>query len=267
MIASRLLTLVGLFVLVVTPASTQPAAAPQPSAEERLMMHFYTDPQPMRLVGFLERYEKKAQGWQPFPPVAGFLAIVFRQQPDWIGKLIPDQPDSRTAVAIAAALRLSGEPAIEPSLQSRLANAGADPSLRAELANLPLRLEELHVVTPTHLDVLRVASFASGDERYARMVADFLAETANRSELIAIDGAKTELAMAGGPREILSQLKDKYGEQGARQILFASAAAWGLISNAQQQPFIDTFLTKHIAANSGSGTAKILSALRPRKRS
>ena len=231
------------------------------------MMHFYTDPQPVRLVGFLERYAKKVQGWQPFPAVAGFLAIVFRQQPDWVGKLIPDQPDSRTAVAIAAALRLSGEPAIEPSLQSRLANAGVDPSLRAELANLPLRLEELHVVTPTHLDVLWGASFASGDERYPRMVADFLAETANRSELIAIDVAKTELAMAGGPREILSQLVDKYGEQGARQIIFASTAAWGLISNAQQQPFIDTFLTKYIAAISGSGTAKILSALRPRKRS
>jgi len=228
-------------------------------------MYFYTDPRPVRLVGFLERYEKIARGWQPIPTVVGFLAVVFRQHPDWIGKLIPDQPDSRTAVAIAAALRLSGEPAIEPSLQSRLANAGADLTLRAELANLPMRLEELHVVTPTHLDVLWGASFASGDERYARMVANFLAETANRSELIAIDVAKTELAMVGGPREILSQLKDKYGEQGARQIIFAATAAWGLLSNAQQHPFIDTFLTNYIAANSGSGSAKVLSALRPRK--
>lgn len=230
-------------------------------------MYFYTNPQPARLVGFLERYEKKAPGWRSFPPVAGFLAIVFRQHSDWIGKLIPDQPDSRTAVAIAAALRLSGELVIEPSLRSRLANAGADPSLRAELANLPLRLEELHVVTPTHLDLLWGASFASGHERYARMVADFLAETANRSELIAIDVAQTELAMVGGPREILSQLKDKYGERDARQIIFAAVAAWGLLSNAREHPFIDTFLTKYIAANSGSGTAKVLSALRPRKQS
>jgi hypothetical protein len=267
MIVRRLLGLMGLFVLVVTPAATQQADAPQFSADERLLMYFYTDPRPVRLVGFLEGYEKKAQGWKPFPPVAGFLAIVFRQSPDWIGKLIPDQPDSRTAVAIAAALRLSGQAAIEDSLRSRLANAGADVSLRAELANLPLRLEELRVVTPTHLDLLWGASFASGDERYARMVADFLAGTANRSELIAIDVAKTELAMVGGPREILTQLKDKYGEQGAQEIIFAAIAAWGLLSNAQQQPFIDAFLTKYIAANSDSGTAKVLSALRPRKRS
>lgn len=231
------------------------------------MMHFYADPQPARLVGFLERYEKRAQGWQPFPPLVGFLAVVFREQPDWIGRLIPDQFDSRTAVAVAAALRLSGEPAIEPDLRSRLVNAGADPRLRAELANLPPRLEDLHVMTPTHLDLLWGASFASGDARYPRMVADFLAETANRSEPVAVDVAKTELAMAGGPREILSQLKDRYGEQGARQIVVASTAAWGLLSNAQQQPFIDAFLTRYIAANPGSGAAKVLSALRPRKRS
>src|SRR5262249_2030682 len=160
-------------------------------------------------------------------------------------------------------LRLSGQPAIEPSLQSRLATAGADAMLKAELADLPLRLEELHVVTPTHLDVLWGASFASGDERYVRMVADFLARTANRSELIAIDIAKTVLAMSGGPREIFGQLKDKYGEEGAREIIFAASAAWGIESNSLQHSFVDKFLTGYVAANSGSPAAKILSALRP----
>ena len=266
MIACRLLAAIGLILSMITPGLTQQRSAPQPTADELLMMNFYTDPQPARLVGFLERYEKIGQGWQPFPPVAGFFAIVFRRHPDWIGKLIPDQPDSRTAVAVAAALQLAGQPALEGSVQSRLTNAGADASLSAELANLPLRLEELHVVTPTHLDLLWGASFASGDERYARMIADFLAETANRSELIDIDVAKTVLARMGGPQEILGQLKDKYGEQVARQIIFASVAAWGIEANAQQQPFVDGFLTKYIAENPNSGTAKLLSALRPRRR-
>jgi hypothetical protein len=106
--------------------------------------------------------------------------------------------------------------------------------------------------------------FASGDDRYVRMIADFLATTANRSELIAIDIAKTALAMSGGPKNILAQLKDKHGEGGAREIVFAASVAWALESNAEQHSFVDKFLTEYIAANSGSPAAKILSALRPR---
>src|SRR3979411_1715275 len=53
--------------------------------------------------------------------------------------------------------------------------AGSDATLRAELANLPLRLEDMRIAAPTHLDILWGASFASGDERYARMIADFFA--------------------------------------------------------------------------------------------
>jgi len=98
------------------------------------------------------------------------------------------------------------------------------------------------------------------------MIVDFLATTANRSELIAVDVAKTVLAMSGGPRDILGQLKDKYGERITREIVFAAAAAWGLESNARQHSFLDKFLTSYITGNSGSPAAKVLSALRPRKR-
>ena len=70
-----------------------------------------------------------------------------------VDRLIPDHPDSRAAVAITAALRLAGKSGIDPNLQSRLAAAGADAMMKAALAALPLRLEELHAVTPTHLDV------------------------------------------------------------------------------------------------------------------
>jgi hypothetical protein len=247
-------------------ARAQSAIPSDIAADDNLLSHFYSDPQPARLVGFLERLQQRAQNWDAFPPVTGFFAVVFRRHPDWIDRLVPDHPDSRTAVAIAGALRLSGLAPIEQTLRSRLSAAGADPRLRAELADLPPRLEELRVVTPTHLDVLWGASFASGDDRYVRMIADFLATTANRSEPIAIDVAKTAVAISGGPQAILSQLKDKYGEAGGREIIFAASAAWALESNAERHPFIDKFVTGYIAANSGSPTAKVLSALRPSKR-
>jgi len=246
-------------------ARAQPATPSEIAKDNDVFTYFYSNPQPERLVGFLERFQHRAQGWNGFPPVAGFFAVVFRQHSDWIDRLVPDHPDTRTAVAMAAALRLSGLPQTEPNLQSRLSAAGADPTLRVELANLPPRLEELHVVTPTHLDVLWGASVASGDDRYVRMIADFFATTANHSELIAVDVAKTALAISGGPRDILGQLRGKYGDEGAREIVFAATAAWALASNAQQHSFVDKFLTEYIAANSGSPAAKTLSALRPRK--
>jgi len=246
-------------------AHAQPANSPEPASDDDLFSHFYADPRPARLIGFLERYQKRAQRWDAFPPVTGFFAIVFRRHPDWADRLVPERPDSRTAVAIVGALRLAGLPPIEQNLRSRLAAAGADPRLKAELADLPPRLEDLHVVTPTHLDILWGASSASGDDRYVRKIADFLAATANRSELIAIDVARTAVAISGGPKDILGQLKGKYGEELAREIIFAATAAWALGSNAQQHAFVDKFLTEYIAANSGTPAAKVLSILRSRK--
>ena len=252
-------------VMLLGEVHAQPVNPSGPASDSDLFAHFYSDPRPARLVGFLERLQTRAPTWDAFPPVAGFFAIVFRSHSDWIEKLVPDHPDSRTAVAIVSALRLAGVP-IGQNLRSRLPGPGPDPRLWTELADLPPRLEELHVVTPTHLDLLWGASFASGDERYVRMITDFLARTANRSELIAIDVAKTAVAISGGPKDILGQLKGRYGEELGREIIFSATAAWAIGSNAREHSFIDKFLTGYIAANSGSPTAKVLLVVRPNKR-
>ena len=246
-------------------ARAQQATAARPTGDDDLFLHFYNDPQPARLLGFLERYAKRAQSWNAFPPVVGFFAVVFRRHPDWIERLIPDHPDSRTAVAIAAALRLSGTRAIDSSLQWRFVDAGADTTLRAELADLPIRLEEIHIVRPTHLDVLWGASFASGDEQYPMMIVDFLAATANRSELIATEIARAALAMsAEGPHGISGDLKNKYGERLTIEIIIAATAGWALRANAQQHSFVDNVLKRYIAANPGTPAAKLASVLRSR---
>src|SRR5262249_54371630 len=159
---------------------------------------------------------------------------------------------ARTAEALSASLQLAGLPAEGQTIRPRLAESGSDATLKAELAGLPLRPEDIRIATPTHLDILWGASFASGDERYARMIADFLDQTANRSEVIAIDIAKTVLAMAGGQRDILRQLKDKHGEAPAREIVFAAAAAWGLVTNARQHSFVEAAVTTYMAEHPSS---------------
>jgi len=165
-----------------------------------------------------------AVSWNGYPPVVGFFAVVFRQHPDWIDKLTPDHVDARAAEGLAAVLQLAGQSAQAQIIRPRLMEAGSDVAMKAELAGLPLRLEDIRIATPTHLDILWGASFASGDARYARMIADFFARTANCSEAIALDIARTVAAMMGGPREILAQLKDKHGEPLAREIIFAASA-------------------------------------------
>jgi hypothetical protein len=258
----KLLAVLGWIAVAINPAMSQHAAGSKAADEvQDLFTYFYKDPKPARLVGFLDKYEKVAPGWEAFPPIVGFLAVVFRQSPDWTDKLIPADPDGRMATAIAAALRLAGQAKIEPRLQSN----SPDPRLTAELARLPLRLEDMHLITPTHLDILWGASFASGEERHVRLILDRLAATANRSELIAIDVTRIVIAKLGGPQDILGQLKGKYGNAEAYDLIVASAAAWALASNARQHEFVDKAVKTYIADHPTSHAAKVLQTLSSKK--
>jgi hypothetical protein len=72
------------------------------------------------------------------------------------------------------------------------------------------------------------------------MIADFLATTASSSELI--DIVKTALAISGGPKDTLAQLKNKYDEGGLERLSSLRSLAWTLKTNAQQHSFDDKFL-------------------------
>jgi hypothetical protein len=246
------------------------ATAQQPqdqgTSSDALMTNFYKDPRPERLIGFFEKFQTlpAAQNWQAYPPVAGFLAFVFRANPSQVGKLIPARLDAKGAETIAAALRLSGSQSIPEDIRSRLQAAGRDEQLAAQLANLPPRLEDIRITIPSHLDILWGAAFASGDGIFAQMIIDYFAQTANLSEPIAVDIARTVVAMMGGPKEILGELRGRYGDQVARQIIFAATALWAVQSNARQHAFIERVVAKYIADHPGTPAQKALVSLRPR---
>jgi hypothetical protein len=71
--------------------------------------------------------------------------------------------------------------------------------------------------------------------------------------------------MAGGPQEPLQGLRAKYGEDFARQIIYAASALWALQSNARQHNFVDQAVTQFINERQGTPAAKALTALRPRR--
>jgi hypothetical protein len=251
----------ALVLMALGPAAAQPGTAPP---KDDLLTYFYKDQRPERLVGFLEAYEASHGNWNAYPPVAGFFAVVFQRHPDWIERLVPARFGPKVGTTLFAALRLSGQGAKAQGLRPRFEAAGLDPKLQAEFSGLPARLDDLQVATPTHMDILWGASFASGDPRHARKLMDFLARTANRSEAVALDIARTVLAMTGGPKEVFGELRGKYGDAGAREIAYAATALWAVTSNARQHDFVDKAVAAYIRENPGTPATKALDAMRPR---
>lgn len=239
-----------------------PSSAQQADARTNSpLARFYDDPRPERLVGFLDGFARNPSDWSAYPPLAGFFAVIFRRHPDSIDKLLPVHFDAKTAETVVAALRLSGQSSIAPNLRSRLMDAGRDPDLQSELAHLPSRPEDLRIVIPTHLDILWGAFFASGDGRYIRMILDFFAQIANRSEDTAIDITKITAAMYTGSKETFAQLRAKYADDILRQLVYASTAQWALVSNAQQHPLARKAVELYIAEHPSSFATLTLGAL------
>jgi hypothetical protein len=122
---------------------------------------------------------------------------------------------------------------------------------------------DIQIARPTQLDIFWGAFFSSGDERYVRRIIDFLAQTANRSEPIAIDIARTAVAMSGGPKEVYGQLKGKYDQRLAMEIIFAATAGWALGANARRHEKVAHAMTAYISEYPDTYTTKVLSVLRP----
>ena len=236
---------------------------------EKLISYFYTDPRLERLFGFIEGFEAAAgkENWGAYPPLAGFFAVVFSSHPDQIERLLPARLDPKSATAVATALRLSGKEHLIPKFRRRF-RAGWDQKLQTEFANLPTRLDEIYIKTPTHLDILWGAAFASGDSRHVSMIVHFMASVVNCSEQIALDVFKMAAARSAGPIgiEILKEVRDRYGAAQAWEMLVASIALWALRSNALQHPFVEHVLGEYAGSHAGTPAAIALSNLRPKSK-
>lgn len=243
-------------------ASASTTTIEQAQRTQDLLTYFYKDPRPDRLHGFVEALGNSPGGgnWMAYPPVTGFLAVIFRTHPDAIKRLIPAQLNSKTSETIAAALRLSGNQAIADKFKARFDEVGSDVTLRTELANLPSRLEDLRIGTPTHLDILWGAAFASGDARFVRMILEYLARTVNESEPAYRDvvWAAVTLFNESATSKFRQELRAKYGETGAQQIIVAAVALWGLKANARQHPFVEQGVATYVHNHAGTNAARAL---------
>jgi hypothetical protein len=224
-----------------------------------VITRFQDDPRPARLEGYLQALADRPTEWGDYPVLVGFFAATFQRHPDWIDKLLPTRFDAKAADLVSAALQLSGQsPAA--ALRARLSAAGHDARLSAELAGLPARLEDLKVASPTHLDIMWGAFFATGDTRYVRPILDFFASVANQSDAVARDITRVTVAMSGGAKDDLPQVKSRHDPSTLVRIIYASTAELALITNARNFPAVKRTLADYVAANGGKPAAKSLAA-------
>src|SRR4051794_5910074 len=84
------LMLLAAAALPLTASAARAQQAQKPGAQDQLMMFFYKDPRPERLIGFFEKLDAELPGkWDAYPSAAGFFAFVFRKYPDRVEQLIP----------------------------------------------------------------------------------------------------------------------------------------------------------------------------------
>ena len=260
--AFRTLLVAAAFVLAtLAPGLAQRAGIPPPfPAAGPIIARFHQDPRVERLDGYLQGLVNSPKDWSDYPVLVGFFAASFRRHPDWIEKLLPAQFDAKTGDAIAAALRLAGQNSITPALRVRLATPGHDDKLNSELAGLPSRLEDVPLATATHLDIVWGAFFATGDMGYVRRILDVFAHVANGSDAVALDVTRLTVAMGGGSKDGLEQIKARHDRATLRMIVHASTAEWALIANAQNFPAVKQLLESYVAQQPDKPAAKSLSA-------
>ena len=249
----------AIFLVVLTAALASAEQPSAPSADN--YFYFYRDPRAERLIDVFAHAQSTATSWDAFPPLVGLLAAVFKLHPELIDRLAPIVKDVKASYTLIAASRLSGQPAKAEALRAKFANLGLDERLNSELAGLPIRFEDLKITRPTHLDILWGASFAGGDGRYVIPIIDYVADTANSSELVAIDIAKIAVEMSGGPKGAIEGLKGKYGDARAMQLIYAATALWAIGSNSRQHDYVKRTVTKYIGDHRGTPATKALSAL------
>lgn len=219
--------------------------------------HFYSAPALDRVPAFVRQSEAAGvfKNRRNRPPVIGFLAGLFVKYPDrmdWIG----GQFEITTQTAVAAALMLSGH----ADRATQVADDGEWPAkVRGWLAGVPTSLMDMPIRTPSDLDILWGASFATGDPAYPRRIAKFFAGIAESGsfpidELILV----SRFRRAPKFQDYLVTLKDKYGRDSFIRLVDGATALWALGSNAKQHDFVNTMVEAEIAAAPASETAYAL---------
>jgi hypothetical protein len=208
-------------------ASRAPVADPHPDDLSGMMMHFYEQPDPQRIEPLLQGLSEQRVLDNPIaiPPVQGFIASAAQRYPDQVAgwaRVISTLPASDQA-QLWPAIWLAGTDESRAALASAR-DAGLEAASRQEFENPPPALRTLVVGTPSHMDFLWGAFFASGDTAYLDPI------------LGVLDWDLAEIE------------KTFYADEARGRYLLAvwTTAQWGLRSNAKHHAAVLTFCQERL---------------------
>jgi hypothetical protein len=249
-------------------AAWQPAPALAQKIDEAVearaigdaMNTFYKTARKPDIGALIARWERLGSSDQPaaLPPMIGFLAAYFQRNPDQIDRISRHPLARKGEVVMLLALEAAGNDAATRRVAGKWHWKDEDV---AKLASVK-PLDQLVASSPSDLDTLWGASFATGDPTYVRKIYDFYARTANNSKIDFGDIVRVVEARRDNKPDLLRGIGERYPAEVARDIVFAASALWSLMSNAVLHPFVKAALDGIEKDAADTNAVKAMVALR-----
>ncbi|MEA2861820.1 MAG: hypothetical protein QOC72_3859 [Methylobacteriaceae bacterium] len=208
----------------------------------------------------IARWERLASTDQPpaLPPMLGFLAAYFEKNPAQADR-VANHPFARKGqTVVLISLEAAGNDAAARRAAGKWHWSDADAAKLGEIKPLAQLLPE----TPSDLDTLWGAAFATGDPAYVRKIYDFYGAVANDPKVEFADIVLVIQARRNNKMDSLRGIGERYSPEMAQKIVFAASAIWSLMANATAHPFVKAELDRFEKEAAGTNAVKAMVALR-----
>jgi hypothetical protein len=223
-------------------AAQKPDAAAEALAVSNAMNTFYRAAKKPDMGSLVSRWERLPTSDQPaaLPPMIGFLSAYFQKNPNEVDRLANQSLTRKGQSVVLIGLEGAGNDAAA----RRIANKWRWPEGDiAKLASIT-PLDQLVPESPSDLDTLWGAAFATGDASYVRRIFDFYAKIANDPKIEFGDIVRVVEARRDNKLDSLRGIGERYPPEMAQKIVFAASALWSLMANATVHPFVQAELAR-----------------------
>jgi hypothetical protein len=246
--------------------SPSPAFAQKidPAAETQAVSNalntFYKATKKPDVGDLIARWERLASTDQPpaLPPMLGFLAAYFEKNPTRIDRVASHPFGRKGETVVLISLEAAGNDAAARRIAGKWRWSDAEVAKLGAIKPLALLAPE----TPSDLDTLWGAAFATGDPAYVRKIYDFYAAIANDPKVEFGDIVLVIQARGNNKMDSLRGVGERYSPEMAQKIVFAASAIWSLMANATAHPFVKAELDRIEKEAAATNAVKAMVALR-----
>jgi hypothetical protein len=225
------------------PANAQKSSdAAEALAVSNAMNTFYRAAKKPDMGDLIARWERLPTSDQPaaLSPMVGFVSAYFQKNPKDIDR-VANHPLTRKGQSIVLiGLQAAGNDAAARRAAGKWRWADGDVAKLAAIKPL----DQLVPESPSDLDTLWGAAFATGDPGYVRKIYDFYAKVANDPKVESGDIVLVIEARRNNKPESLRGIGERYPPEMGQNIVVAASALWSLMANATVHRFVQAELDR-----------------------